>query len=521
MRYRIPRAETAETAGVSSVAVQNMLDEMQASDVDIHSIMVLRNGKVACEAWQSPLTPDDAHMVYSVSKSFLSVAYGFALEEGYITKDTLFLDVFPEYKKSADRYLKKLKLFDLLGMQSGKRTARGKSDWLDSFVKAKWDFAPGEEWRYVSDNYYAASAALTKLLGMPVTEYLTPRLFEPLGIEVPFWEKSPQGIEAGGWGLFLKTEDIAKFILCCHNGGVIDGKQIIPKNWLKIATSNLFDTSQSQKESDCKAGYGYGFWQCALSENMFRCEGMYSQYAISFKDYDACIVMTSGCANLQLPLDIIWKYAADIFSCENCIDGIKIRIEDDKPFDASMRSPTEKLISGKKYGLRKKLFINACGYPISTIPMPALFFAKDKGGDITDLVFDFDENGFNMTWTENGNFRNCHYVPLDGTFASGNIRIGDINFSTVATARWSDECTLEVVIRPLSAVAKRRLVFKFNGGKISMYPSMIPGMDERAKVVGEKLKCVLKGRYFEWWIDILIPRVRNILEPVHHGRIKQ
>lgn len=520
MEYRIERAESAEAVGVSSKEIQAMIDDMVKENIHIHSLMVLRHGKVACEAWNYPLKSDDVHMAYSISKSFLSVAYGFAFSEGLLTEETRFLDVFPEYSSLADKYLRQLTLIDLLGMRSGKRTARGGKNWLKSFVDAKWDFSPGEDWRYVNENYYAASAALCRLTGMSVTEYLTPRLYEPLGIEVPFWETCPAGIEAGGWGLFLKTEDIAKFVLCCHNNGKFNEKQIIPSDWLKKATSYISDTTSSQKESDCRAGYGYGFWQCAGMKNTFRCEGMYSQYAISFGDYDACLVITSGCAHLQKTLDVIWKHMEKAFITEYDEKGINISIPESKPFLPSFVSKTARDIHGKLYKIKKQHFIDICGYPASSVPMPATFMSKDKGGDITDLSFLFDDRGFVMKWSEKGGNRNCHYVPLDGTFCRGKITIGELTFETVGYGRWTDDNTLEVCLRPVAAVAERRFVFTFKGKRISMYPDMIPSMDERSKIIGEKIKTVLKGRYFEWWIDFLVPRVKYILQPVHHGKTK-
>lgn len=520
MEQKIARAVTAESVGISSIHVQKMIDEMIKEKVDVHSLMILRHDKVACEAWKHPITPDDTHMVYSVSKSFLSVAYGFAFSEGLLSEDTTFLDIFPEYEKKADGRLRKLKLLHLLGMRSGKRTSRIKDDWMKSFVGGKWDFSPGENWRYVNDNYYVASAALIRIIGMTVTEYLTPRLYEPLGIIPPFWERSPDGEEAGGWGLMLKTEDIAKFILCCHNKGVFNGKQIIPSEWLEKATANLFDNSESQKERDSQAGYGYGFWQCAGMKNTFRCEGMYSQYAISFGDYDACLVITSGCANLQKTLDIIWSYMPDVFIDPCSSRGVEIEISPSMPFPASKRTSTESLINGKVYKIRKQRFIDACNIPASSLPMPAMFYAKDKGGDISNLSFTFDDSGFVMKWTEQDKFENSIYVPLDGTFARDRITIGEMNFEVVSYGRWTDEKTLEVCIKALAAVAERRFEFKFDGDTISMYPDMIPSMDERSKIIGEKLKTILKGRYFEWWIDVLVPRVKYILQPVHHGRIK-
>ncbi|MBQ5884225.1 MAG: serine hydrolase, partial [Clostridia bacterium] len=271
LNKNLERAKNPESVGISSKVIREMLDEMEREDCELHSLMILRHGKVAVETYQAPLTRDDTHMVYSVSKSFLATAFGFALDEGLLTKETKFLDIFPDYRpKKRDKYLEKLTIGHLVSMTIGKAASvkgREEKDWLKIFIDAKWALEPGTDWRYINDNFYVAAAAITRVAKMSVTEYLTPRLFEPLGIDVPVWEKSPTGIEAGGWGLFLKTEDIAKLILCYMNGGKYNDEQVIPEWWTKEATAYHNDNSSSQSKPDSKAGYGYGFWRCAGMEN--------------------------------------------------------------------------------------------------------------------------------------------------------------------------------------------------------------------------------------------------------------
>ena len=102
---KLERAKNPESAGISSKVISEMLDEMEREECELHSLMILRHGKVAVETWQAPLTENDPHMVYSVSKSFLATAFGFTLEEGLLTKETKFLDIFPDYKpKKKDKY---------------------------------------------------------------------------------------------------------------------------------------------------------------------------------------------------------------------------------------------------------------------------------------------------------------------------------------------------------------------------------------------------------------------------------
>lgn len=526
LERRLKRAKNPEAAGISSKIIKEMLDEMEREDCELHSIMILRHGKVAFESWQAPLTENDPHMVYSVSKSFLATAYGFALDEGYLTKETKFLDIFPDYKpKRTDKYLEKLTIAHLVSMTSGKAAGvKGRSDpdWIRLFLSSKWAFEPGTDWRYINDNFHVAAAAITRVTKMSVTEFLTPRLFEPLGIDVPVWEKSPQGIEAGGWGLFLKTEDIAKLILCYMNDGKYNGKQVIPEWWTKEATSYQNDNSSSQSKPDCKAGYGYGFWRCAGMENTYRCEGLYSQYAIAIPDYDACVITTSTNSNLQQTLDIIWKHIKDAFIEEiDTDDSVKCGLAPEDAPVVTKRSPLEKEIEGKTYSLRKPIFVNKVAHlPVSALPMPVVYYLPNPGGNMTNISFEFNDYGFHFNWTEDGDEKNTIPVGMNGTPLNGEIHLSGLTYNVISDAHWEDERTLTITIRALSAVAKRILTFKFDGDKITMYPDVYPGLEKKARILGDTLKNVLKGAYFHAWIDFLVPRMKKILFPKHTGRCR-
>lgn len=521
----IPRAKSAESIGVNSSVVLKMTEEMAFAGINLHSLMIVRNGQVGVEAYSAPLRADMPHMVYSVSKSFLSTAYGFALSEGKISRETRFLDVCPEFRpRRKDEYLEKLTIHHLITMTAGKQPAIrnvSNKNRIKSFVDSKWIFSPGEGWRYVNDNYYVAAEMLCRILGESITEYLTPRLYEPLGIEVPFWEKSSRGVEAGGWGLMLKTEDMAKFILCYHNGGKYNDNQVIPEWWVKEATAKYVDNSTVEKHADSAAGYGCGFWQCAGAENSFRAEGMFCQYAISLKDYDACIVTTSDHSDLQETLDVLWKYVPNIF-CEpfDCDNSEKIILKGRGGAVVKERSPIEKNIVNKIYKIRKCRFVNAIGFPVSIFPMPIVFFADEGGGNMDKLRFRFTESACDFSWVEDGGFENTVSASMNGEESISKVRIGDLNLTVRSDAHWKNKNTLVIRFCLLEAVADRVLEFVFSGDKIKMIPSSVPGTDEKAKKIGDKLKCILIGRWFHWWIDFLVPKVGRILNPIHKGKAK-
>ena len=175
----LPRADFPEQVGVSSKAISELLDDFERSGIELHSIMILRHGKVAFETWRDPYAPDIPHTMYSVSKSFASIATGFAIDEGLLTLDTKVIDIFPEYRpQKYDANLEKMTVFHLLTMTAGKDVSvlenKAKVSWLKSFFGARWAFAPGEGWKYISENCYVLCAIIQKLTGMTVREYLAP-----------------------------------------------------------------------------------------------------------------------------------------------------------------------------------------------------------------------------------------------------------------------------------------------------------------------------------------------------------
>ena len=185
-KIRLPRADYPEQVGISSKTISELIEDFRAQNIEVHSIMILREGKVAYETWAAPYSPEYPHMMYSVSKSFTSTAVGFAIAEGLMTLETKLIDIFPEYRpKIKDENLEKLNVHHLLSMQSGKNVSvfsdKAKNHWIKDYFDSAWKFSPGDgHWQYISENQYMLCAMLTRITGMSVVEFLTPRLFEPL-----------------------------------------------------------------------------------------------------------------------------------------------------------------------------------------------------------------------------------------------------------------------------------------------------------------------------------------------------
>lgn len=521
----IEYAKTPEEVGVSSYEIQAFIDECMEKKRELHSITIIRHGKIACEIYREPFTREHRHMMYSVSKSFTSTAIGFAVDEGYMTVDTRFVDIFPEARTDKDdEYLEEMTIEDLLTMRSGKNVSvfldRTKDRWFKDIMDSPWISEPGTEFLYISENMYLLCCCIHKLTGMSVIDYLRPRLFEPLGMNDPFWEKCPRGIEAGGWGLMITGEDLAKFTYCYQQMGKFGGKQVIPEWWVKEATSYHADNSTASDGLDSTVGYGYCFWMNGGVENSYRADGMFCQFGMVFPDYDACISMTGGEIDEQAMRDVLWNHIPKAFiDADKKAKSIEISAPAFPKAEVKPRSlALESRIEGKKIKFRKPVVVNVIGYPVSVVPLPALFIAADKAGNISDVTFDFRETDMQMSWAE-GDEINSIAIGLDGEYRWDDIVLGGMPFTTCATGCWNSENELEVHIRCVEAVAERIINFKFNGDNVIMRPSSVPNSAVVGESLKETVKDVIKQPVVQSAVSKALPHVMPLVDAVQRGKI--
>ena len=302
----LPRS-APEAQGISSSAVLSFVESADKSIDSMHSVMILRHGHVIAEGWWTPYAAQTPHVLWSLSKSFTSTAVGIAIAEGKLSVDDEVLKFFPDDAPAEpSKNLKLMRVSDLLRMSTGHASEpphSAEQPWAKTFLAHPVTFKPGTHFLYNSMGTYMLSAIVQKATGQSAREYLRPRLFEPLGIENPSWESSPQGISAGGWGLHLRTEDIARFGQLYVQKGLWNGKQLVPREWVESASARQ-TSNGSAPNSDWDQGYGYQFWRCR--HNAYRGDGAFGQYCVIMPDQDAVVVITSGVKNMQSALDLIW-----------------------------------------------------------------------------------------------------------------------------------------------------------------------------------------------------------------------
>ena len=302
----LPRSQP-EAQGVSSSAIMAFIDEAENKIDSLHSFMLVRHGHVLAEGWWSPYQAESPHALYSLSKSFTSTAVGLAIAEGKLSIDDEVLKFFPDDSpKEPSKNLQAMRVSDLLRMSTGnqaevKLTPEGV--WTKKFLAQPVPFKPGTHFMYNTPATYMLSAIVQKATGMTVLDYLRPRLFEPLGIEHPTWGASPQGVSLGGYGLSIRTEDIARFGQLYLQKGKWQGKQLVPESWVEAATARQ-TANGSNPKSDWDQGYGYQFWRSR--HGAYRGDGAFGQFCIVLPEQDAVIAITSGAKDMQSVLDLVW-----------------------------------------------------------------------------------------------------------------------------------------------------------------------------------------------------------------------
>lgn len=314
---KLPRGKATEA---QTDAFDKWLQAEAEAGQEIHSAMVLQHGKVIAERWMEPNAPDSAHIMHSVSKTFTSMAVGFAINEGLISLEDHLVDFFPEkVPEDASDNLKAITVRDLLVMGCGHepehtneiRYGEGE-DWVAQFLTYPVVYEPGTHFCYNTIGTYMLSAIITKVTGEKMVDYLQPRLWEPLSIETPYWKECPMGINFGGWGLYIKTEDMAKLGQTLLDGGKYRGQQVIPAEWVAEASKAQIDNRpenfdpENDPNPDWHQGYCYQMWRCR--NNGFRADGAYGQYIIVLPDKDAVIAMTANVQNMQTELNLVWDY---------------------------------------------------------------------------------------------------------------------------------------------------------------------------------------------------------------------
>ncbi len=468
---RLPRS-LPSAQGVSSEGLLNFANAVEKANLNVHSMMVLRHGQVVAEGWWAPYAAPLKHTLYSLSKAFTSTAVGLAVAEGRLSVEDKISSFFKaDLPETVSENLAAMRVKDLLTMTTGhdkeptpNMRADGNKNWIKVFLAHPVDHTPGTHFVYNSGATYMLSALVQKLTGEPVLTYLKPRLFAPLGIEGADWEVDPNGINAGGWGLRVRTEDIAKFGQLYLQKGVWNGKQLLPAAWVADATKSQVQSAGGKKkaeENDWLQGYGYQFWRCR--HNAYRGDGAMGQYCIVLPDQDAVVAITSETGDMQAVMNAVW---------DNILPALQsVGIGTDKAVQASL---TQKLSS-------------------LALPFPKQESTSPVVAAISGKTFSFDDNSLKAN-TMSLNFgkdgcivnlrddRGDHQVlcginrwaERESTFPTTPLKLvntltpGENHTRVAATGTWPDANTFLMTWRFIETAHYETVTCRFSGETVAV-----------------------------------------------------
>lgn len=451
-----------ESQGISSSAVRKFISAANGSGLQWHGFMLLRHGNVVAEGWWKPFDPEYRHTLYSLSKSFTSTAVGLLVKDGKLSVDDAVISFFPgDLPATVSDNLKLMKVKHLLTMNTGHgedtmgKLREGRDTWVKTFLSLPVDFVPGSHFLYNTGATYMLGAIVNKVSGQDLETYLAPRLFEPLDIAGYDWEKSPQGLSVAGYGLRVRTEDIAKFGQMYLQKGKWKDQEILPEAWVNEASS--YQTSSNTGDGDWSQGYGYQFWRC--KPGFFRGDGAFGQYCIVMPQHDAVLVVNSESWDMQKQMIIMWENLLPAMESsalpENAAEWQQLKAELGNLAIAVPKGSVTSSRSKRYNGAKIKFQGNEFG--------------------VTEMQFKFSDAG--CTWTARSDKGKqtiklgwekwvTNDDPLKYMFSTG--ARNPVSSKVAGTATWINDTTLQLNLRFVEAIHGDKITCNFGDGNVSV-----------------------------------------------------
>ncbi|KOX06032.1 beta-lactamase [Streptomyces sp. NRRL B-1140] len=311
--------------GVDALGVHAFLDALEAApDIEPHSLMIMRHGRLVAAGWWAPYTAGRRHLLYSLSKSFTATAAALAEAEGLLDFDAQVASYFPEFEADiTDPRSRAMLVRHVASMASGHRRdtvdeafGRNVSEPVRQFLLLPPDADPGTVFAYNQPATYTLAAIVQRVTGQPLTAYLRPRLLDPLGIGEVAWLSDRTGRELGFSGLHATTDAIARFGQLYLRDGLWEGERLLPEGWAARAAHPRTPTAGLMGDvnrQDWDRGYGYQFW---TSRHGYRGDGAFGQFCLVLPEHDVVIAATSATERMQEYLNLAWKHLLPAFGPE-------------------------------------------------------------------------------------------------------------------------------------------------------------------------------------------------------------
>lgn len=280
--------------------------------------MIVRHSHIVAEGWWAPYSAERPHLLYSLTKSFTSMAVGLAIADGLLSLDDRVVDVLPDHiPDDISEHARLISVHHLLSMTTGHRSdtlaeawQREPSDLVKGFLSLPPAPADGAPHTYDNSTTFVLARMVERVTGVGLPEFLDERLFGPMGIEHADWDRVGSGAAFGFHGLHLQTEAVAAFGELLRRGGVWEGRQLVPREWVELATRTHTESShyaEGADGADFLLGYGYQIW---MSRHGFHGNGAFGQHCVVVPEHDLVVVLTSAQREVQQAqdvLDAIWE----------------------------------------------------------------------------------------------------------------------------------------------------------------------------------------------------------------------
>ncbi|MBQ1382843.1 MAG: serine hydrolase [Solobacterium sp.] len=466
------RRISPEEAGVSSRAILDYIDALERADTEMHSIMIMRHDAIIAEGWWHPYAKMYRHALQSHSKTYTAAAVGIALQEGRLTLDERIADIFPEQlPENPSEYLLQMTIHDVLCMGTGMVDDTANTEhWIQDFLAHDIVYRPGTAFFYNNAGSTLLAAIVEKKTGMSLLDYLTPRLFDKIGIDAANVRCLPMadGTSLGAGGMFTTTEDNLRLMKLYKDGGVWNGERILPEDFVKRSTTkqndNASEALHNPVASDNFVGYGYQIWMCR-PEGVYRADGAFGQFTIVFPQEDMIISITEtalGALNQQRTLDITWDFLKAFRKTEE--DCEAYRSLQRKLASLSLPQPAVHPYSPLRDRINGRTIRIDSGF----ITPKKGFIGLPAGSGLSAVRFGFGVYGACMTCTEDGGEYTIPALMTGDRYISIQNEEKDAMQVLAADACFEGDNVLLVHLRWCEGCFEYTWRFTFEGDKVSI-----------------------------------------------------
>lgn len=384
---------TPENCGISSAAIEKFIRTLDGRRLSIHDMIIMRGDKIVFEKYWEPFDRSFLHRMYSASKSIVSIAVGFAVQEGVLSLDDKIAKLLPdETALQDDENMRELTVRDMLMMSTAKACkswfAERPTDRVRLYFEnnTKYSRPGGTIFTYDSPGSFVLCAALERLVGMPFMDYLRTRLFDKIGVSKKArCLKCPGGHSWADSGVLCTPRDLLRIGKFVMNMGRWNGEQILDEGYLREATSKQIDNNLTGIESFRTQGYGYLIWR--TYDNSFFFNGMGDQLCVCVPDKDIIFVFNGDNQGNDISRHIIMDNFFELIS-RPAKDG-------PLPEDTAAEKALAKYLDGAKLYAAS----DVCGRSFEKKINGKTYILNENPMGIKKLSFNFTDTVCEMNYT--------------------------------------------------------------------------------------------------------------------------